>query len=100
MWQIAGASRGGAAKAGGAGELDPSFNLPPLALSGGLLEKRLAGIEYRGVILPEGMSRECLDEISNLLAEHERKNHYDEDDAPMPEETAVKVFAVVQAHRA
>jgi hypothetical protein len=47
----------------------------------------------RGVALPPGMTRACLDEIARLLNRHQADRCEDTDD-----EGAVKVFEVVQRH--
>lgn len=53
-----------------------------------------AGVHVDGVRLPKGMTVECAHEISHIVNEHERSNYYNEDDAPSPTETAVRVFEV------
>lgn len=52
-----------------------------------------SGTEYRGVVLPEGMTPACLDEVARLINRHQMDDNDDLD-----AECAVKVFAVVRAH--
>lgn len=54
---------------------------------------RPAPEKYRGVELPEGMARGCLDEVARLINRHQWEDNEDSD-----AECAVKVFAVVRAH--
>jgi hypothetical protein len=51
--------------------------------------------EYRGVVLPEGMTRACLDSVARIINRHQLDDNDDLDS-----ECAVKVFLAVQEHRA
>ncbi len=45
-----------------------------------------------GLVLPEGMKAGRVRCVAHIVHEHERANHYDEDDAPSSVQTAVKIF--------
>jgi hypothetical protein len=55
---------------------------------------RQAGVEYRGVSMPEGMTRECMDALATLF-----NMHCHEDNEQTNEEAAVSAFEAVQQHR-
>jgi len=56
------------------------------------LPKRQASAEYRGVVLPVGMTPACLDEIAGLLNRHQLADSEDTD-----AEGAVRIFEAVRA---
>jgi hypothetical protein len=49
--------------------------------------------EHRGVVLPEGMTPACLDDLAAIINRHQR-----EDSDELDAECAVKVFEVVLRH--
>lgn len=57
--------------------------------------KRQASAEYRGVVLPDGMTPACLDEIAGLLNRHQLETCEDSDD-----EGVIKLFEAVRRHLA
>lgn len=56
-------------------------------------ENRQADADYRGVVLPAGMSRACLDNLARIINRHQLES-CEETDA----ECAVRVFEAVQRH--
>jgi hypothetical protein len=51
-------------------------------------------IEYRGVILPEGMTPACLDAVARIINLHQQ-----EDCDDLDAECAVKIYKAVRAHQ-
>jgi hypothetical protein len=51
-------------------------------------------IEYRGVILPDGMMPACLDALARIINLHQQ-----EDCDDLDAECAVKVYEAVRSHR-
>jgi len=56
-------------------------------------DNRQAGIEFRGIALPEGMSVACAEELTKLFSSYER-----EEFGGLAENAAVRAFQVVRLH--
>lgn len=58
-----------------------------------MLETDRPAREHRGVVLPEGLTPACLDELASLLNMHSH-----EDNEETNAEAAVRAFRVVERH--
>jgi hypothetical protein len=58
-----------------------------------VLPKKQTDVEYRGVVLPHGMTRACLDEVACLLNLHQLESCEDSD-----AEGAIRIFEAVRRH--